>query len=161
MISQLSKLNSTLAESLQYLPTALPIVSAFQKLRKVCSQEIWVWDPNIAKWCRKLQEWWKMAVHLVILEGCTCETGIPWNLRLEPNCPHEQQATQVVWTNLHRRLQARGPLCGFSGPFPSKGRSAMWPHFEALCVFFILMFIFLLLAEINWDDIGMIFHLLL
>jgi hypothetical protein len=70
----------------------------------VCSQEIWVSDPNIAKWCGKLQHFslryscesqkcWKMGVHLVILEGCipnfflnssACETGIHWNLRLEP-----------------------------------------------------------------------------
>jgi hypothetical protein len=35
-------------------------------------------------------------------------SSLPWNLRLESNCPHEQQATQVVWTNLHRQLQAWG-----------------------------------------------------
>ena len=36
------------------------------------------------------------------------EMEIARNLRLEPNCSHEQQATQVVWTNLHCQLQARG-----------------------------------------------------
>jgi len=83
----------------------------------VCSQEIWVWDPNIAKWCGKLQHFTPgtLDVHLVILEGCILyifgtaahvRRDLIANLRLEPNCPHEQQATQVVWTNLHRQLQA-------------------------------------------------------